>query len=281
MEFKASACAKLILAGEHLVVHGYDGLAIPLLDRQTTISLRPNFNTSFNGVALNDSKQSEFQSELKIFCQLLNLSSDQLAGYGFEVNLVETGIGLGASASFAVAMLKVLAKFKGEVLTQNQLLEYAAEIEKLYHGNPSGIDHTTIVLEQPILFHGSNKTFNPLQIQLPEFFRTHTELINTGKPKESTKQMVEFVTQKIQSFSTKQLDEINAELPKLIQSLEENNLPEFKRIINVYGQFLESLPICTDVIKDQSSQIRTQGGAAKICGAGGLTNGSGILFTVK
>ena len=281
MEFKGSACAKLILAGEHLVVHGYDGLAIPLLDKQTTITLRPNSITTFNNGELSDSQLAELNTELKVFCQLLNLDIDQLNGYGFEVNLIDTGIGLGASASFAVAMLKVLANFKGETLTQNQLLEYAGEIEKLYHGNPSGIDHTTIVLEQPILFHGSTKTFTPLQIELPEFFKTHTQLINTGKPKESTKQMVEFVTPKIQSFPKKQLDELNAELPKLIQSLQENNLPEFKRIINIYGQFLESLPICTNAVKDQSSQIRTHGGAAKICGAGGLSDGSGILLTVK
>jgi len=281
MEFQASACAKLILAGEHLVVQGYDGLAIPLLDKQTTITIRQNSATTFNGIILSAAKLSEFESELKIFCQLLNLDASQLAGHGFEVNLVETGVGLGASASFAVAMLKVLAKFKGKTLTQSQLLEYAGEIEKLYHGNPSGIDHTTVVLEQPILFHGSTKTFTPIQIQLPEFFKTHTKLINTGKPKESTKQMVELVTQKIQSFSTKQLDEINAELPKLIQSLEENNLPEFKRIINVYGQFLESLPICTDAVKEQSSQIPTQGGAAKICRARSLTHGSCILLTLK
>jgi mevalonate kinase len=60
--------------------------------------------------------------------------------------------GLGASAAIAVATMRALSAFLGHPLEEETLNRLAFETERLMHGNPSGIDNTVIVYEQPILF---------------------------------------------------------------------------------------------------------------------------------
>ncbi len=54
------------------------------------------------------------------------------------------GVGLGSSAAFAVSMLRALAAFRGEAFEREALLSAAASVETVFHGTPSGIDHTVI-----------------------------------------------------------------------------------------------------------------------------------------
>lgn len=284
MEFKSQACSKLILAGEHLVLHGYDGLAIPNFEHLTTIFLQQSVNPKivFNQKELKaDSLEYKiFIQDLDFYTELLKFSESQkknLSQFSITVDLPHIGIGLGASASFAVAMIKLLAEFKNLKLNQTELLKFASMAEKKYHGNSSGIDHTTIVHQKPILLNGKSKQFTILDFKLPNFWQKIT-LHNTGKPKESTKQMVEYVSSKISNFSKTELANLNQQLPFLINSLTTNNLSVFIKVINQYGQFLEQIPICTNQIISQNQSIRQKQGAAKICGAGGLTNGSGICL---
>lgn len=286
MEFVSTACSKLILAGEHLVVHGYNALSIPLFDHPTKITLNTNPNQKpnilFNQKLLSKTEFQVFQDDLVFFTNLIGLNPkqfDQLTNSSFTVGLPFIGVGLGASASFAIAMIKLLAEFSEIKLDQSSLLDFSMQAEIRYHGNPSGIDHTTIICEQPILFYGKTKQFELLNFDLPQFVKK-AQIINTGKPKESTKQMVEYVTKKFKNIDPSLLSSVNDNLPVLIQALKSSNLLQFKQIINIYGEFLESIPICTPVIKLENELFRQKGGAAKICGAGGLTNASGVVLKI-
>jgi mevalonate kinase len=289
MEYRSTACTKLILAGEHLVVHGYDGLAIPLFEKPTIVTITSvqkseNPSVSFNKKLLTAKELVTFNQDLEFYSDILNLTDTkkkQLKQFSFDIELPFVGVGLGASASFAVAMSKILAEFSGQKLSQQKLLNLALQAEKRYHGNPSGIDHTTIVLEQPILFKGKDKSFIPQPVELPEFWSKVT-VHNTGKPNETTKEMVDYVTQKLPTFNQVELDELNSQIPALLESFKANDSQEFARIINLYGIFLESIPICTPETIAENQKIRTkQGAAAKVCGAGGLTNGSGIVLEFR
>lgn len=52
-------------------------------------------------------------------------------------------VGLGSSAALAVALVRALADLDGRTLDDEEAARAANEIEKVFHGTPSGIDATT------------------------------------------------------------------------------------------------------------------------------------------
>lgn len=75
------------------------------------------------------------------------------------------GVGLGSSAAFAVSMLRALAGFRGEAFDREGLLAAAAQVEAVFHGTPSGIDHTVIADGGCLRFEaGAAEPFRPLRL---------------------------------------------------------------------------------------------------------------------
>jgi mevalonate kinase len=51
---------------------------------------------------------------------------------------------LGSSAAFAIALARSLAALDDRVLSFDQLAEIGTRTERLFHGKPSGVDHTVV-----------------------------------------------------------------------------------------------------------------------------------------
>ncbi|MCU0480966.1 MAG: mevalonate kinase, partial [Anaerolineae bacterium] len=60
--------------------------------------------------------------------------------------------GLGSGAAVSTALARGVAGAVGKNLDDDRLNQLIFEIEKLYHGTPSGIDNTVIVYERPVYF---------------------------------------------------------------------------------------------------------------------------------
>lgn len=60
--------------------------------------------------------------------------------------------GMGTSAALGVAMARALLGWHGEERDPDRVLAAAGAVERLFHGNPSGIDHTVSAYEQPLWF---------------------------------------------------------------------------------------------------------------------------------
>jgi mevalonate kinase len=60
--------------------------------------------------------------------------------------------GLGSGAAVSVALIRAFAGFLGTDLPDERVSALAFEVEKLYHGTPSGIDNTVIAYAQPVLY---------------------------------------------------------------------------------------------------------------------------------
>mgnify|MGYP000116578298 CR=1 FL=1 len=257
-----SACMKLILAGEHLVLKGYRGLAIPLKQYQTHITTEPA--AEFRLI-------TDYFPEY-ILGELANIASDleiPLPNATYKIVFdIRPGIGLGASASFAIASLKALTKNQ---INQDDLIKFANISESRSHGKASGLDHLTIIRQQPTILNSNISITSDLSIL------NNIEIIDTGVPKESTADMVEI---SMRNFNETTWENIDKNFEPMIDAINNNYLNSFRNYINEYGLFLEELGVVSEKVKAQSKKLREKGFGVKICGAGGITNGSGALMII-
>lgn len=156
---KASACAKTILFGEHAVVYGESAIAIPLSNLRTTAEIIPN-GEEFRVVSENTGMDlpyrelepgsgiRELLTKLKDIAAFNELPSDTL----HIRSKIPIASGLGSGAALSIAIIRAFSSYYNLQLTNEKINEIAFEIEKIYHGSPSGIDNTTLTYEQPLIF---------------------------------------------------------------------------------------------------------------------------------
>jgi mevalonate kinase len=156
---KASAPGKVILFGEHAVVYGHPALAIPVtqvhVDVEVLDSSRRGIWIHAPGINL-DAELNSLPDGHPVGSVILNFFQRQ----GIPVPALDIAIestipvaaGLGSGAAVSVALVRALALHTAEPLSDEQVNEFAYEIEKLHHGTPSGIDNTVITYAKPVYF---------------------------------------------------------------------------------------------------------------------------------
>ena len=164
--FTASAPGKIILFGEHAVVYGRPAIAVPVEQVQARAVVMPDLRAPRGRVRIQapdidlDCAVEELPDEhaLRRLIQLLEayFQIDHFPACILRVSsTIPIAAGLGSGAAISVASLRALSAFLGAPLPVEQVSALAYEIEKLYHGTPSGIDNTVVAYAQPIYFvHG-------------------------------------------------------------------------------------------------------------------------------
>jgi len=158
----SSASGKTILFGEHAVVYGEPAIAIPLPQIRTTARLYDNhqeFRIISNKINLNKSyKELDLSSGIYRLLTFLKdyFSFHILPADTLEINSnIPIAAGLGSGAALSIAIIREFSRYYEKPISVEEINRIAFEIEKIYHGNPSGIDNTTISWEQPIIFSKS------------------------------------------------------------------------------------------------------------------------------
>ncbi len=187
---------------------------------------------------------------------------------------IPIGAGLGSSAAVSAACIAALLsylKVKWDLKLINKL---AYEVEKVFHGNPSGGDNSTVVYGGLVWFTRTRLNF--LRSLRGNGFRKLAKnfvIINTGIPKETTKQMIAMV-----KVNKKFLDSQEQLVKELLPALKDSNEKELIRIIRAGEKNLESIGVVSSYAKSIIRKIEKSGGAGKICGAGGKTKATGVLL---
>ena len=173
---RGSGFGKVILFGEHFVVHGVPGI-VSAVDSTADAEVRK----SGNGIIIKDERKgAKGYTEGKRTQQLESIDRI-LKAMGIEPETVSLSIslggnlpgfsGLGASAASSVAIVRAIAEEFGTNLSDERINEIAYEAEKAYAGTPSGIDNTAATYGGLLWFkknmRGDSNTIERLSIREP------------------------------------------------------------------------------------------------------------------
>jgi mevalonate kinase len=158
---EASAPGKIILFGEHAVVYGRPAIAMPVAEVQAKAALYPvDTETGFRIIAPDLNKDYLLADAMSddplaaiIQATLRQLNQTNLPDANLHISsTIPLGRGLGSGAAISTAIVRALAQLFNQPLAPAEVSALVYEVEKLYHGTPSGIDNTVVAFEQPVYF---------------------------------------------------------------------------------------------------------------------------------
>jgi mevalonate kinase len=274
---KGYGFGKVILFGEHFVVHGVPGI-VSAIDSATEAEVKK----TPVGITIKDERRgSKGYTEEKKAQQIESIER-MLKTMGLEPQKASFSIwlggslpgfsGLGASAASSVAIARAIAEEFGLSLSDEQINEIAYEAEKAYAGNPSGIDNTAATYGGLLWFKrkmtGGPNIIERLSIQNPvEIVIGSTGIVA------NTKAMVEGVAERKkknpQKYEAlfKQAEALAFEARK---ALEEFNLRKVGELMNENHRLLQEIEVSCKELDFLVDLARTQGAfGAKLTGGGG------------
>jgi mevalonate kinase len=273
---KGSGYGKVILFGEHFVVHGVPGI-VSAIDSTTDAEVK---KTGESIAVRDERKTAKGYSEEKRLQQLESIDRILKAmGIGPKTPLsiwiggtLPGFSGLGASAASSVAIARAIAEELGMNVPDKRINEVAYEAEKAYAGNPSGIDNTAATFGGLMWFQ-KNLTYGANTIERISI-RTPVEIVigSTGKVA-NTKAMVSGVAER-KMKNPQKYDPIFKQAETLAykgrKALEAYDLKKMGELMNENHRLLQEIEVSSRELDLLVDIARKQGAfGAKLTGGGG------------
>ena len=250
--FTGHGHAKVILTGEHAVVYGHPAIAMAI-DRRVLVTLQPCDGPTglYDGAAEDPKLTQAFRQSLPPEGWKVSITSD-----------FPSASGMGSSAALAIALSRASAKVRAESLTTETLCERAMLIESVFHGSPSGIDHT-VSARGGVLWYEKGP---PLQVRpLPR--PAGSLVILDSESRGDTRDMVQRVRAKL-STHTPILNRIGDLVRQFAQAL--NNPSELGALMTENHSCLQKIGVSTHELDELVKWSLANGAlGAKLAGAGG------------
>ncbi len=260
---------KVILLGEHAVVHGVPAIAAGL-QRGVVAVARPASEDLLHVQPWSRSVRPQRACD----DPLAHALSDVLSSYRNRPRLriearvdLPPGAGLGCSAALGVAILDAIDKALGIERSREALGKQALRWERFFHGSPSGVDNTAAALGGLIRFeHGRGVS------AMSTGSAFHLVVAHSGE-RSDTGDMVAKVARKLEA-EPRQTRRLFSEVRGLVDSAEaaisSGDAATLGRCLDRNGEVLGSLGLTTPRTERLCRAARSAGAlGAKVTGAGG------------
>jgi len=277
----ASAPGKIILFGEHFVVHGTKAILAAINKRVTVTSAFTDNNTIKVNSELGtlevpiSSSYEEAKSEFRPFVYLANkmINSNQNVN-GLEITIdsdIPIGVGLGSSSACCVAAAgSIFGLFKE--WSSEEILNLSIEAEKTIFPDTSGADCTVCTYGGMIEYPSIEKIDNTFDLNLliansmiPHNTKNSVEKVNKFKENDEER------FSQLCDLETKLIDEV-------ITAMKNNDTTTFGLKMSENQKYLEEIQISNDTLRDMISYLKEISLGTKITGAG---DGGCIIALVK
>ena len=281
MKSVASAPAKIILLGEHFVVHGTKAI-LAAIDKRVTVTssftenktIKVNSQLGTIEVPISSSHE-EVKSEFRPFVYLANkiINSEQNAS-GLEITIdsdIPIGVGLGSSSACCVAATASISELFNE-LSSEEILKMSIEAEKTIFPDTSGADCTVCTYGGMIEYPSIEKIDNTFDLNLliansmiPHNTKNSVEKVNKFKENDEER------FSQLCDLETKLIDEV-------VTAMKNNDATAFGLKMSENQKYLEEIQISNDTLRDMISSLKEISLGTKITGAG---DGGCIIALVK
>ncbi len=272
---EATSPGKIILCGEHAVVYGRPAIAVPVTDVQAQASIKMASTGGFRIIA-SDLKRDYLLAEAGSddpLSTIIGMTLAQIKQTAPDVILSVTstiplGRGLGSGAAISTSIVRALAAFFEQTLAPAEVSKLVYEVEKLYHGIPSGIDNTVVAFEQPVYFVKGQA------IERIEMRQSLTLIIGDTGVVSPTYQAVGDLRRRWQvepEFYERYFDAIEAIVKQAKVALEQDrlSLSAFGQLMNENQTILKALQLSSPELERLIEAARQAGAmGAKLSGAG-------------
>lgn len=270
------AGGKVILLGEHFVVHGCPAIALGISNKAEVLISASDKNEFYTEVGGTISELTN-----KAISNILEATNIKTK---FRVELkgdLPTVGGLGSSAAFCVALTRALSYHHNLNLTNEQINKIAYKGELAFHGTPSGIDNSVATYGGAIKFIRTKEgnEFEPIKLSKP----LHFVLGLTGVSSPTSKMVA-----KVHDFKLKNESKFQSLLNSAREIVEEGiriieskspDLPRLGSLMDKNQELLFAIGVSIPENQKVIEIMREEGAyGAKITGGGG---GGTCLALVK
>jgi mevalonate kinase len=277
----ASAPGKIILFGEHFVVHGTKAI-LAAIDKMVTVTttftedktIKVNSELGTLEIPISSSYEAA-KSEFRPFIFLANkmINSNQNVS-GLEVTIdsdIPIGVGLGSSSACCVAAAASISGLFNEI-SREEILNLSIEAEKTIFPDTSGADCTVCTYGGMIEYPSIEKIDNTFDLNL---------VIANSMIPHNTKNSVE----KVNKFKENDEDRFsqlcdleNGLIDEVIEAMKNNDATTFGLKMSENQKCLEEIQVSNDTLRDMISSLNEISLGSKITGAG---DGGCVIALVK
>ena len=271
MKSVASAPAKIILFGEHFVVHGTKAI-LAAIDKRVTVTssftenktIKVNSELGTLEVSMSSSHE-EVKNEFRPFIFLANrmINSHQDVN-GLEITIdsdIPIGVGLGSSSACCVAAAASISGLFKE-LSSEEILNLSIDAEKTIFPNTSGADCTVCTYGGMIDYPSIKKIDNTFDLNLliansmiPHNTKNSVEKVNKFKKNDEER------FSELCDLETKLIDEA-------VMAMKNNDATVLGLKMLENQKYLEEIQVSNDILHDMISSLKEISIGSKITGAG-------------